>query len=49
MIQPMMSTDYEQKCLNLLDVGLVQNAQVFATLSLAAAIREAKKNGKSNS
>jgi hypothetical protein len=49
-MQPMMSSDYEQKSLNLLEAGLVQHSQVFATLSLAAAIRESRRNnGKGNS
>lgn len=49
-MQPMMSSDYEQKSLNLLEAGLVQHSQVFATLSLAAVIRESRRNnGKGNS
>jgi hypothetical protein len=50
MMQPMMSTDYEQKSLNLLEAGLVNHAQVLATLSLVAAIREHRRaNGKRHS
>lgn len=37
------SIDYERRALHFVEIGLYQAAQVFATLSLAAATRESKE------